>query len=321
MKILLIGGGRMGQRHLTGLLENASAITLVEPKQEMQEICRKIVSDNSALNLVVFSSVHELLKNDFDLAILSGPATGRLEQFKSLVGLGIKKFLIEKPLEQSRTKVRGFLKVAQEANVTVWSNHYRRSLDSYKEVLALKEPKIITVTSGAMGLGCNGIHWIDFALHLTGQISGKMLFGEIDDLPIGSGRGQQFRDYGGRGLFAFPDGSRLFLSSTAASSAASVFSIMTKNQHWAVDQDAGKAIIHRQDKSLNHPTYLYGKDYSQEVSEKLERIDLINHTRKFITDLKTGHHTSFPTLEMVLPAYELLFDLLECNGEKEFLFT
>jgi predicted dehydrogenase len=321
MKILLLGGGRMGQRHLKGLLENASAITLIEPKHEMQEMCSKIVSDNSAVNLVVFSSVHDLRKNDFDLAIISGPASGRLEQFKSLIELGIKKFLIEKPLEQSRAKTRGFLKVAQEANVTVWSNHYRRSLDTYKELIDLKEPLNITVTSGAMGLGCNGIHWIDFALHLTGQTSGKMLYGEIDELSIGSGRGTEFRDYGGRGLFSFPDGSRLFLSSTASSSAASVFSIMAKNQHWAVDQDAGKAIIHRQDKSLNHPTYLYGKDYSVEVSEELEQIDLINHTRKFIADLKNGQDTGFPTLEMVLPGYELLFDLLECSGMQEFQFT
>jgi predicted dehydrogenase len=321
MKILLLGGGRMGQRHLTGVLENAYAITLVEPKQEMQEMCRKIVSDNSAIDFVSFSSVDDLRDNNFDLAILSGPASGRLDQFKSLLKLGIKKFLIEKPLEQTRANTREFLKLAQEANVMVWSNHYRRSLDSYKELIALQEPLIITVTSGAMGLGCNGIHWIDFALHLTGQTSGKLLFGEIDELPIGSGRGPQFRDYGGRGLFSFPDGSRLFLSSTSASSAASVFSIMAQNQHWAVDQDAGKAIIHRQDKSLNHPNYLYGKDYSVDISEELERIDLVNHTSKFISDLKKGNDTGFPTLEMVLPGYELLFDLLECSGEKEFQFT
>jgi predicted dehydrogenase len=321
MNILLLGGGRMGQRHLTGLLENASAATLIEPKQEAQEICREMVVDNSDIDFVSFSSVDDLQKKDFDLAILSGPALGRLDQFKSLLNFGIKKFLIEKPLEQSRTKTREFLKLAQEANVTVWSNHYRRSLDSYRELMDLKEPMIITVTSGAMGLGCNGIHWIDFALHLTGQTSGKMLFGEIDELPIGSGRGPQFRDYGGRGIFSFPDGSRLFLSSTSASSAATVFSIMSKNQHWAVDQDAGKAILHRQDRLSNHPTYLYGKDYSVEVSEELEKIDLVNHTSKFISDLKKGNDTDFPTLEMVLPGYELLFDLLECSGEKEFQFT
>ena len=312
----------MGQRHLAGIMEDASSIALIEPKQEARDICRAIVSEYPGINYIDYSSIEDLTSPlQYDLAILSGTALGRLEQFSRLVGSGIKKFLIEKPLEQSRARTHEILALAAKSDVKVWPNHYRRCLGAYTELRELKQPLIISVTSGAMGLGCNGIHWIDFALDLTGQQKGTLLFGEVDEMSIGSGRGPGFRDYGGRAVYAFPDGSRLFLSSTASSSAPTVFSILSANQHWVVDQDADKAIIHQKPEDQGQATYLYGKDYVSKEIEGVESVKLADITRKFIADLKEGNTPLLPTLEMVAPGYEMLFDLLETTGEKEFLFT
>jgi predicted dehydrogenase len=322
MKVLLLGGGRMGQRHLNGILEHASSVSLIEPKQEAKDICRAIVSDYAGINYTDYYSIEDLTSPlQYDLAILSGTAVGRLEQFSSLVGLGIKTFLIEKPLEQSRARTHEILELAVKSDVKVWSNHYRRCLDAYSKLRDLKQPLIISVTSGAMGLGCNGIHWIDFALYLTGQQKGTLLFGEVDEMAIGSGRGPGFRDYGGRAIYGFPDGSRLFISSTASSSAPTVFSILSSNQHWVVDQDADKAILHQKLEDPSQPTFLYGKDYVSNEIEGVESVKLADITSKFISDLKEGNNPLLPTLEMVAPGYEMLFDLLETTGEKEFLFT
>lgn len=322
MNILIIGGGRMGQRHLAGSLKEASSIFLIEPNPEAREICQKIAFENSTIDFRNLNSMNDLSADmQFDLAILSGPASGRLEQFKTLSGYNINNFLLEKPLEQSRTKTQALIKAAKLTKGKVWSNHYRRNLIGFDELAVCNQPLIITVTSGAMGLGCNGIHWIDFALYLTGQTSGNLLFGEVEELPIGSGRGTQFRDYGGRGLFAFPDGSRLYLSSTSSSSGPTVFSVLSNNQHWVIDQQTDKAILHRRPENITHSTYLYGKDYITSEISGLEAVDMIARTQKFISEVKNGIEPKFPTLEMVAPAYELLFDLLETSGRKEFQFT
>jgi len=312
----------MGQRHLFGILEEASSVTLVEPDQNAQKICYNIAHEKLGNDFLTLNNLYDLGSGEiFDLAILSGPASGRLERFSWLLERGVNTMLVEKPLEQSRKKTRAFLSAAKSAKARVWTNHYRRNLAGFSELLALQQPLTITVTSGAMGLGTNGIHWIDFSLYMTDQSSGKLLFGEIDKLPIGSGRGSQYRDYGGRGLFAFPDGSRLYLSSVPSSSAPTVFTVITGHQHWVIDQFTDRTIVHQRPEGVKHPMYLYGKDYCSSVREDLEAVNLASHTRLFISALKQKMNPKFPTLEMVAPTYELFFDLLETSGYNDFKFT
>jgi hypothetical protein len=319
MKVLLVGGGRMGQRHLRGLVGEAAAITLIEPNREAAEACQAIAK---GVRLTTLATLDDLAgPNMFDLAILATTASGRLEQFKRVLAHGVQSILVEKPLEQTRLRARAFIDAAKSARVRAWSNQYRRALKGFAPLLALNEPMHISVCSGAMGIGCNAIHWIDFALHLTKQTEGRLLFGEIEETPIQSGRGSQYCDYGGRGLFAFPDGSRLYLSSSASSSAPTAFSIITANQHWLVDQDADRAVIHQRRPDVTHPTYLYGKDYVREEQDGIEEFDHAAQTRQLLIDLKAGRAPRLPELSAVAPAYELLFDLLETSGKKDFRFT
>jgi predicted dehydrogenase len=238
-----------------------------------------------------------------------------------LLEFGVRKILLEKPLEQSRQRVRELIGTASNSRAAVWCNHYRRTLRSFEPLRLAGGPFIISVSSGAIGLGCNGIHWIDFALHLTGQESGTLLFGEIDPTPIGSGRGAQFRDYGGRGVFGFPDGSRLYLSSAATSSAPTTISIVTPRAHWIVDQQTDRTFVHERAPGASHPTYAYGRDYTFEEKRGLEEVDLSALTAGWWAAVKEGGRPPQPVIADTAVAYELLFDLLETGGETMFHFT
>jgi predicted dehydrogenase len=307
----------MGQRHLMGALGLVQEISLVEPVSEAREACCKL-ADN---RVVIYDSLAAIVDGvRFDLIILSATAADRLAQFEWACSR-TRKILVEKPLEQSRARCRDIFALADVPGLEVWINHYRRSLRGYDTLRAAGGPYMITVSSGAMGLGCNGIHWIDFALHLTGQSTGKLLFGEIDPEEIRSGRGTQFRDYGGRGLFAFPDGSRFVLSSMAASSAPTTLSIITPNSHWLIDQTTDRAFVHERPEAVTHPTYLYGKDYATTERSELESFDLSAFTRVFIDSLQKGREPPQPRLLDVAGAYDMLFDLLECSGQHKFDFT
>ncbi|MFN4276619.1 MAG: Gfo/Idh/MocA family oxidoreductase [Ferrovibrio sp.] len=319
--ILLIGGGRMGQRHLRGLFRHAVNLHLVEPSSEAMDACVRIVADYPDATLAAFPSISALPPDvTYMAAVMAETAAGRLERFQQILALGVQNILVEKPLEQSRARVAAMVEAARISACRVWSNHYRRNLPGFKPLVG-KGPYVISVSSGAMGLGCNGIHWLDFALHLSGCKSGRMLFGEIDSTPIQSGRGSQFQDYGGRGLFAFPDGSRLFLSCTAASSAPTAFSILGPHLHWVVDQHADTASQHWRTPDSRKPNYLYGADYETRSARGLEQADLAEQTSEWLAALLAGRNPSNPLLSQTAPAYELLFDLLEISGRRDFAFT
>jgi predicted dehydrogenase len=319
VKVLLIGAGRMGMRHLQGLDGAVSSCDVVDPNAEARSAAR---STTGKTEVRTFASL-ESLPGDarYDAAILAATATGRRELFEEVESRDIPAILIEKPIAQSRADTRAVLERAASSRSAVWVNHYRRTLAGFEPLRQAGGPFVLAISSGAMGLGANGVHWIDFAVHLTGAKSGKLLFGEIEDTIIRSGRGPSFRDYGGRGVFAFPDGSRLMLSCAAGSSAPTMMSIVTPTGHWIVDQHDDRTFRHTRAPGVDHPTYLYGKDYDSETVQGLEAVDLPGLTRDWIVSLREKRGPPQPRAADVAVVYELLFDLFETSGETQFSFT
>jgi hypothetical protein len=148
-----------------------------------------------------------------------------------------------------------------------------------------------------------------------------MLFGEVETTRIESGRGAAFRDYGGRVLFGFEDGSRLFLSSCAESSAPAIATIIRQTSHYLLDQEPGLIIAYDRDPASAKPNYLYGADYTRKELTGVASIDLWKLTRGWVDWLSGRGDCALPTLNEAAPGHELLFDLLETTGEKEFAIT
>ena len=148
-----------------------------------------------------------------------------------------------------------------------------------------------------------------------------MLFGEIEAAAIASGRGPMFRDYGGRGLFAFEDGSRLFLNCSAASSASGIATITLPDWQCFVDLDQDLAIVYERDPASTKPCYLYGADYSRREIRGIETVQFPELTKGWIRSLQGRGDCPLPSLEEAALGHELLFDLLETSGEAEFAIT
>ena len=149
----------------------------------------------------------------------------------------------------------------------------------------------------------------------------KMLYGEIEDTQIESGRGTSFRDYGGRGLFAFADGSRLFLSSSADSSAPLIASVIHPTGHYFLDQEQSSIIAYDRAGDSAKPNYLYGADYGRREVIGAAKLNLSDLTRSWIESLGERGECSLPTLDEAVLAHESLFDLLETSGENVFPIT
>ncbi len=319
MRVLLVGAGRMGIRHLQGLDGIAASCDVIDPQESARASVRSATGRTA---VATFANLDELPADArYDAAILASTAAGRRGLFEAVERRGIRAILIEKPIEQSRADARALLDRVISSKSAVWVNHYRRSLSGFEPLRQAGGPFVIAVSSGAMGLGANGVHWIDFAVHLTGAEGGKLLFGEIDEAIIRSGRGPSFRDYGGRGIFAFPDGSRLILSCAAASSAPPMMSIVSPTAHWIVDQHTDQTWSHARAPGVDHPTYLYGKDYGSETIDGLESVDLPALTKAWLEAVRDDRPPPQPRAAATALVYELLFDLLETSGETQFSFT
>jgi hypothetical protein len=308
MTVLLVGAGRMGLRHLRGLRAAGVTVAVVDPH-----------ADEAALDGVrLFRALEEALAGgSYEAAVLAATAAGRLERFAALTEAGINRMLVEKPLEQSRDRVHELARMARDHAVDARVNHFFRTLPLFDELRQVDGPFHLSVTGGAFGLACNGIHWLDLALYLSGDGDAQLRPGELDATPIGSGRGSRFRDYGGRGLYALAGGSRLYLSSAAASSAP---------MHAVLDQPARQTLLFpheelarllvRSPGATELPAYRYGAGYEQTEVAALEGDDLWRSTEAWA---RGGD--AHPTVETSVRAHDLLFDLLELDGDERFPIT
>jgi predicted dehydrogenase len=308
MRVLVVGAGRMGLRHLRGLAAAGVEATVVDPRPEAR---------SKAGAAAAFATLEEALgAGRYEAAVLAETAAGRLERFTAVAGAGISRVLVEKPLEQSRARTHSLAAVAHEHRMEVRVNHFFRTLHLFRELREGPRPFHLAVTGGAFGLACNGIHWIDLARFLSGDADGLLLYGELDEEPIGSGRGGEFRDYGGRALYGFPDGSRLYLASAATSSAP---------MHAVLEQPSAQAVLfpgeelalrYEREQVSQLPPYRYGGDYARRALPAFVADELWRSTERWARG--DGAH---PEVATSVRAHDLLFDLLETSGEREFQIT
>lgn len=324
MNILLIGAGRMGLRHLLGLASVTGHICVVEPRSDRRREVLRVSRDHDFQSEVsVQGELDDAGAEDreWDAAILATTAQGRLELFEQVANMGVPNVLMEKPIEQSRPRVMAIAKIARQTGVSVECNLNRRCLPLYRELKELGGPFCISVQGGAFGLGCNGIHWIDFALYLAGCTTGRLIAGELEKGIIGSGRGAAFRDYGGWGVYAFDDGSRLYLSSSSGSPAPISATIIRQEDAVLIDRIRSSAIVYRRRPGTLLPNYLYGQGYIREEVDDAERINMSGVAKAWLEASACRKTCCLPTLEEAIPSHELLFDLLETSGQEQFAIT
>jgi predicted dehydrogenase len=306
--VLLVGAGRMGLRHLRGLRAAGAGVAIVDPRAEAR--------DEAGADAAFASLEDALDAGSYQAAVLAETAAGRLERFTALAQAGIGRVLVEKPVEQSRASVHALAQVASAHGVDARVNHFFRGLPLFARLREAGGPFQLSVTGGAYGLACNGIHWIDLALFLSGDGPAELLFGELDETPIASGRGPAFCDYGGRGVFALAGGSRLYLASSATSSAP---------MHAVLEQPTTETVLFPHDElawissrapESTLPPYRYGADYARVEEPALAGDDLWRATERWARG-----ESSQPPLSVSVRAHDLLFDLLEVDGGDVFPVT
>ena len=174
-KILIIGAGQLGARHLQGVLksEHCLQITVVDPSNasllNAQKLGKEIVlgNENSTVLYLKTMPTHE----EYYVTIIATTAGIRAIVTQELLEKNkVKHIIFEKVLFQKVEEYHSVDMLLNRYKTRGWVNCPRRIYPTYqnlKELLFGEESVDMEVVGNGWGLACNSVHFIDLYAYLT----------------------------------------------------------------------------------------------------------------------------------------------------------
>jgi len=204
-KVLIIGAGQIGSRHLQGVLKSTYRlnITLVDPSLKSLKLSKLRASEIKFGNSESKINYRQNLpKNkNFEICIISTNADVRAEVTKNfLKHCQTKHIIFEKILFQKDLDFDDISKLIDKFNIKTWVNLPRRNYCAYQEIKDKmdtdKSIKVI-INGSSWGMACNSIHFIDLFAYLTNISEPKIIKASFSDNLLESKRGKKFYEVNG----------------------------------------------------------------------------------------------------------------------------
>ncbi|MDC1382755.1 Gfo/Idh/MocA family oxidoreductase [Candidatus Puniceispirillum sp.] len=237
-KVLIIGSGNLGCRHIQGLYYSDFAIEIhiVDTFNLSLLKCRRFIDSNdlSATDKVInfYDSVtHVEQKTFFDLVIVSTTATQRSETLLGLFkNINSRFWLIEKPLVQSSKQLEMVIDAAP--NEGAYVNYARREIEWHQDIKTKYfsyEPVNVNVCSSDLGIACNSSHFVDLINYWTGEFPINLDSSGLEKKWHNSKR-EGFKEIEGELIVNFSGGSKLSLLSAKNVKLAQIAGTFIKSQ-------------------------------------------------------------------------------------------
>jgi predicted dehydrogenase len=165
-----------------------------------------------------------------------------------------------------------------------------------------------------VGIGANGIHYIDLVKFLSGAAQIKVVSAGIDDETIPSGRGPQFGDFGGFAVMDYlaADGEKLARCHFILGSQSTVlgpWEIVGKHGRILIDEFEQTRFNKYRKADSELPIQRYAGDYLPIETEKFEVPFLNDLTEEWLTQLIKGN-SILPEIKETLTVHRAMFDWL-----------
>jgi predicted dehydrogenase len=325
MKVVIIGAGRMGVRHALGLntFLEVSKIVLVDIFP-----IALVNAEGAVSGVMNKEKFHFILNEDFlnttedyDVAIIASTAGNRLETLNSLIKKNVKHVLLEKPLGQSLEEVEQMVDYLEQYPTVKTSVNF--SFRLLPTMIQLKRDlqripqmdgfKTISVNTGAIGIGANGIHLLDMCFFLFDADRAEIIAAEIEDTTIPSGRGAQFNDFGGWAVIKYYNINKcvgkLMISVSSSSTAFGPIEIIGSNGRIQYDEVRGTRLDSLRNESSTFPVYRYHGDYLPDVKKEWVGVSISELTNFWFQNVLNNQFI-LPSVEEALMVHKLLFDWL-----------
>ncbi len=294
--IILVGCGNIGSRHLQALVKLPFDVDIhvIEKSNKSKNLA------NDRLNEIKFNKKnHQIFwydsiskfTNNSDLVIISTLSQGRVDLILNLLKNKNKKFLIEKPVCQSKKEYENLLKQMKLFKATGWVNTNRRYFESYKKIKdELKNSKFINinVVSKASGLGTNAIHFFDLFSWLIDdskiKLNGEFLIPKI----FLNKRGKEFKEFYGTIVGSGKNNSSITLTFLPSNTESIFVTISTDSANYVIDELNHNAIkMGKINKKFNF-TY----EHASQLTTKIAK-DILEKNTSFLPKLDESyvHHT------------------------------
>ncbi len=285
-RILLVGCGNIGSRHLQGLvkLEDSVIINIVEPKNEAKKIAKiriyEVQNIKKFPEIIWFKNIDDL-KQKNDLVIVATNSKGRFVLISKLIEQGNKRFLIEKMVCQSKSEYIKLLSKMNKFRAKSWVNTPRRSFQSYQKLKMLldKNNLILHVDAGNLGLGSNAIHILDLFSWFTDTYDITLYGDFLNNKILSNKRGNDFVEFSGTLIGKSKKG---LISITFNPNQNIPFTLMfiSKNIKIIVDETNSKLILNTGKEKLDFKTDFVSNITNNIVNDILEKDSCLLPTLK-----------------------------------------
>ena len=235
-KIVIIGAGQLGSRHLQGVLRSniTASIEVVDPNalsiSNAIERTNEVDFDKNKLKINFYQNLNKISKN-IDLCIIASTADKRFEIIMSLLVISkVKYMLLEKVLFQNLSEYDFIEKLLSNNSVQTWVNCPRRIIKEYQDIkyqIDQEEILSMNVIGSNWVLACNSIHFLDLFNYFTESTS--LNFNSSGINKIIPAKREGFYELLGTLIIKDKIGSNLFLQSSNSQINNFDISITTKN--------------------------------------------------------------------------------------------
>ncbi len=170
MKVMIIGAGQLGSRHLQALrnVKQSLDITVSDPSLDSLKVAKERYEGLPEVGKHQIQYMENLPdKGSWDLAIVASNASPRQKILQHAVDkLQIKNYILEKILFTKTADYEWAVKNVKNA----WVNCCMRQMPVYKDIKGdlISKNFNFTVTGSNFGLVTNAIHYLDYAAWLAG---------------------------------------------------------------------------------------------------------------------------------------------------------
>ncbi len=289
-KVVIIGAGQLGSRHLQGVAKSSIKIDIevVEPfensRKTAEERYCEIENRDNIQSIKFLESINQL-SNTLDLVIVATGADVRFEVIKELLeSKKVKNLVLEKVLFQSIDEYYETERLLEQQNVKCWVNHPRRMFPSYKKLkdLLLGSQQIsYNFQGGDWGLGCNALHFIDHLAYLVDSTD-VLIDTQYLDNKIYNSKRNGFVEF--NGLLNGKVGAHTFSLYSNNAYSHSIFTIVSDKLVAIIDESMGKMDIR-----------LKENNWKNEIIEEKILYFQSELTNKIISDILVDENSLLPT--------------------------
>jgi predicted dehydrogenase len=276
-RILIIGAGNIGSRHLQSLARSKIPleVTVVDPSLQALEVARQRfdeAADNKSIEKPKYYQTMDNVSQEFDVGIIATTSDIRRNVLENLLNKRKVRYLVlEKVGFQSSSDFEHVIKLLKSKRVKAWVNLPRRVIPFYKELKKMIKPHeqvFFTVQGGDWGLACNAIHFIDILSFLTEETDYEVSCRNLDR-SVKKSKRKGFVEFTGCLHCYFRNGSELNLISQNGSVSPPLATVLTKSMLGVVEEEKGVAWMSNEEKKWEWEEIRFKWLFQSELTHKI----------------------------------------------------